>query len=294
MSVEEEADQFNSEESEEDLAGYFDDDDESDDAEPAVVTPAPRRSDNSAGQVAQLQAEVDRLTAENKDLNTRLGNALRTNGEKLRAKDEEIAEWLQKTREWCESELQDAHRDGYNEGVAEVEQRLLPLLEAKDKATYLEAMRTTQVKPSQRPIPAFETRRKASSQDTDDVSELVQEFKALGVPVDQIDQTSAAAVVASAGNYLKAQVSRSADSNPAPEPPAPEEPRPERQVSSGVGGVTNGGHRLSKDLARLEELNAQIKKLRGNGAPRIAMPLVQERDEIKARIEAAQRRRSVA
>lgn len=272
-----------------DLENYLDDEDDDEEPTGDPAQPVAPRATGSNSTVAQLEAEVERLKAVETDLNKRLGNAIQVHGKRLKDKDEEVQGWLEQTVDWAQEELDKSKREGFQEAVTLVEGRLLQFLDAKDKADYLTAMRTEQPAPSQRKAPEFKTRQSTSSPDTTsevDVTELVKQFTATGVPLDQIDQTSAAAVVASAAKYWQTPKVIE-DNSQELEPQAPVST--DRRVSTGIGG-TSKGPRMSKDIERLDEINRQLRRLQGNGNASIGMPLVREKQVITARLEAARKR----
>lgn len=262
----------------------FDDEEDEDN-----VSPVARRQDS----VAQLEAELVAAQKEIADYKQRLGDAIRVGGERLKAKDKEIEEWLEKIPSWHESEVEDAKREAFEEGVRSVEERLLPLLHTEEKTEYLLDQRTRPaVKVSPRKdTPQLDFTRKASSSDaTEDVHALVRQFTALGVPLDQIEQTSAEAVVKSGGKYL-------ADQRSAAEEQARNRSESQEREDSGATRVSSGTGAsprptASADQRRLNEVNTQLKALRGRGLSPTASKLLAEKKTLEARLNAARARRN--
>ncbi len=267
---------------------YSDDEDEED------SSPAPSRQDP---RVVQLATDLEAANAKIADLNQRLGDAVRISGERLKQRDEEINEWLEKLPEWHESEARAAHDEGFAEGVASVEDRLLDLLQAEEQAEYLKSKRLNPTKPSPRPVAPLDLKRTTAPSDaTEDVKGLVQQFTALGVPLDQIEQTSAESVVKSGGKWLADTKLANDERISALEARIEGKVREDSgatRVSSGAGGAPRVA--TSNDQKRLADIDSRLKVLRGRGDLNGATPLLKEKRDIEARLARArqQARRAV-
>jgi hypothetical protein len=268
---------------------YYDYDDEE---EESTGSPPPRQSNSQASQA--LQAEIDSYKTKVSELEDRLGNALRVHGERLKERDREIDEWLENVTRWHESEMVSARQGAFEEGARSVEKRLLPMLGPEEKADYLEDVRIKPVTVSPQPIVPLDTKRKNSTSDaTEDVHALVEQFIASGVPIDRLEQTSAEAVVRSGTGYLVNRTSEIEERLTALDQKLEGRVREESgatRVSSGTGG----GVRLtvSGDQKRLEEIAKQLKVMRGRGNLDAATKLLNEKKQIEARLAEARRRRA--
>jgi hypothetical protein len=262
---------------------YEDDDEDLEEPEEEELEQSPRRN-QSPNQIAQLRATISELQAENKDLNKRLGNATEQLGKRLKAQKRENEEWLERIKVWHEAEMEAQAAEAFAEGVASVEKRLLPLLGVEEKAEYLEDARLNQVRPSPRPVQPLVTSKPQSSSDADDdINDLVEAFVAQGVPVDQLEQSSAKAVAASAAKFFKAQAEAEA-----------EEKRQELRNRDGRARVSSGNAAQSTPRnktaeVRLAEINKQLSQLRGRNSLSRATQLLNEKKQIEAQLS---RRRS--
>lgn len=262
----------------------YEDDEDDVEEEELEESPQTRQQPN---QVAQLRAKVADQEAEIADLKKRLGNATEKLGKRLQDKDREIEEWLEKINPWHEAEVQTAYRDGFEEGQRTVETRLLSRLGVEDKAAYLEEVRKAQPQASPRTVVQLDTRRQPSSSDAnEDINELVQEFIEQGVPLDQLEQTSAKAVVASGTKWLRTHLAQ----NESEEEEAPRVRETRQREESGAARVSSGGGATarptrSSDTKRLEQINAQLRTIRGKGN-RVdeATQLLKEKKQLEARL----------
>jgi hypothetical protein len=239
----------------------------------------------------QLQAELTAAVKEIETLKTRLGDALRKGGERLKKKDEEIEEWLENIQRWQESELERVHHEAFEEGQKAVERALFPRLMSEDKAAYLEEVRLSPVKPSPasspRPVQPLDTRRRSSSSDADEeaIHEMIEHFTAQGVPVDKLEQTSATAVVSSGTKYLAGQVASLAEKVSDIDSKLDSRNR----EASGATRVSSGASSSARpvrlnDEKRLEQIESELKRLRGRGSMERAAPLLRERAAIRQRL----------
>ena len=242
---------------------------------------------------SQLQRQLQEANAKVEDLNKRLGDAIRTGGERLKKKQEEVEEWLDRIEAWQETELEAQYLKGVEDGVAQVERSLLPRLMSEDKVSYLEerrlAPRTQAPKQSPRPTQPQNARNRRNSSDADeDVNELIEQFTAQGVPVDQFTgQTSAAAVGRVGTKYLMDNIRDLASKVESFESKLDgriRESRGDQRMSTGTGGASQRAVTRQSDENRLRDINEQLKKFKGRGNADRAVPLLREKREIETRL----------
>lgn len=286
----------NFEEESEDLVPY-EDDPEQDDEELDDNEESPRRRQaqpDSRQQLATVNRELDEAKAKVDDLEGRLGNALRIHGERLKERDQEIDGWLERMQPFVDGQIAEAKAAGFIEGVKETERRLLPMLGSVEKGEYATDKSLNPPEPSSPRLVQLDTRRKTSSvSDThSEINTLVQRYVAQGVPVDQLDQTSAESVVDSGVRYFKSLNVGLEDRLNSIESKLNGQQREERgatRVSSGNGGPGRPAVRMSLEK-QLEEVETQIAHAKRTHNIKRGTDLLKRKSEIQQ----ALRRRTAA
>lgn len=237
---------------------------------------APKQQPNV---VAQLKTQITELQGSVADYKKRLGNATEQLGKRLKERDDEVDGWLAKINPWHEAEMLKAHNTGFEEGVRSVEDRLLKQLGVEERAMYLEEIRRNRPAPSPHTVEQLDTRRQPRpSGANEDINDLVQEFIEQGVPLDQLEQTSAKAVVASGTRWLKSQVAK--PDEPDISSTRQREENGQARVSSGTGQP----QRMTKSGAqkRLEQVELELRRLKGKShVQEKATHLLEERKRLR-------------
>lgn len=260
-----------------------DDEDDQDDEETAARQGS--RNRNRPDPTAVLKSELAATKADLADYKKRLGDQVRISGERLKERDAELDTWFGNADTWLQTEAAKQYHAGYEQGKKDVENDLLDRLMPDEKSDYLVAERRNPRTPPQPNIPAIQNNRKQrmSQTATEDLSDIVAEFTAQGVPLDEIDQTSAKAVVSSGTKWLR----ESAKTEVAQTERRVRDESGATRVSSGGGGVRNG---QSADQKALAEINQRLKELRGKpGADRRAPQLLKQKKTLESRINASRR-----
>ena len=235
-------------------------DDLNDDLEPDESRPQ--------GRLDPRDAEVVSLKAQVEDLNVRLGNAVRVGGEKLKAYQDSVEDWIGNTAEWHESKLKEAYGKGFKQGAKKVEGVLLKQLSSEERADYILAREDDQepVSPRSEQLPEFRPKVKVSDNPKDEVNTATKAFIAAGVRPDQLDHNSVEGAISSGVDAIVSGFKEQLKTL---------EAKVEGQLrdNSGASRVSRGGgaapvparpnKQLEDELAAVNKRLTELRKLRG-------------------------------
>jgi hypothetical protein len=246
-------------------------------------TESPRRAASQpCPNCAVLQGQVD-------DLNKRLGDNIRINGERLKEIQDEVNAWYENIRQWAENEIRVAREEAFAEGVKSVEDNLLPLLGVEEKAEYFDTVRRNPPKISprpvqqQQPVPNRRVVDSSLSNLTDTATTVaaeVKRFTALGVPLSELDQSSAESVIETGSKWLASRTSTLEERISNLEGRLMRDATGATKVSTGAGVTRPAGtSALEKEL---QEINRQLAEARKRHQVDRAAPLLKRKREIES------------
>lgn len=284
-------------ENEEDLLDYneeedFEDEYENEDEEEIEPREDRRRELRSPGK--DLRSELDAVTAERDDLKQRLGEALRVGGQKLKDFEAEVQKWADNVQTWHDTQVEDARDKAFAEGVMSVEKRLLPLLASEEKADYLAEARLSPQTTSPREPVRLDPRPARPTEDSKSLTDAVNKFVGMGVPLDQLDQSSVGAVIESGTKAMQSRFDAIEEKLSSVENRFERRRRDESGATRVSSGGGSSGGRPSTQATRLQEqldeIDNRIRIAKSSHNIDLGTRLLAERREILALMAREERR----